>query len=117
MSESFSKSDRLLTRAEFIRVQNRGRKVHTKSLLLLVLPNSRGKTRLGVAVSKKLGKSVLRNRFKRLVREVFRRNRELFPEEMDVVVVPKRVTHPVNYRRLVQELSELSRRAWGCAGC
>lgn len=100
----------MLKRADFVRVQKRGRKLETKSLLILVHPGRRGRTRLGIAVSKKYGSSVARNRVKRVVREVFRRNRSLFPKSSDVVVVPKRVRHRVDYHGLLQELRALRGR-------
>lgn len=65
---------------------------------------------MGIAVSKKYGSSVERNRIKRVVRELFRRNRSLFPKSSDVVVVPKRVRHRVDYHGLVKELETLNRR-------
>ena len=102
--ESFGKENRLLKRADFVRVQKRGRKLETKSILILVHPGRRGRTRLGIAVSKKYGSSVARNRFKRVVRELFRRNRSLFPKSSDVVVVPKRVRHRVDYPGLLKEI-------------
>jgi ribonuclease P protein component len=79
-------------------------------MLLLVHPGARGRTRLGIVASKKLGKSVLRNRLKRLVREVFRRNRKLFPESSDLVIIPKRVRYGITYQSLREEFEELSRR-------
>ena len=108
--EAFGKKDRLLKRADFVRVQKRGRKQETKSLLILVHPGRKGRTRLGIAVSKKYGSSVARNRVKRVVRELYRRNRPLFPKSSDVVVVPKRVRHRVDYPGLVEELKALRRR-------
>lgn len=50
--------------------------------------NSRGTARLGVAVGRRFGHAVLRNRAKRLGREVFRRNQ--VPAGFDVVIVPRR---------------------------
>ncbi len=47
-----------------------------------------GVGRLGIAATKKLGGSVERNRAKRLIREVFRRNK--LANGFDVVVIPKR---------------------------
>ena len=47
-----------------------------------------GVGRLGIAATKKLGGSVERNRAKRLIREVFRRNK--IANGFDVVVIPKR---------------------------
>lgn len=114
MNESFPKSDRLLKRTDFVRVQRRGRKTQTKSLLLVVLPNIYGRIRIGIAVSKKLGISVERNRLKRLVREVFRRNKALFGVYGDIVVIPKRVRYVMSYSMLVGEIRELR---WGGSSC
>jgi ribonuclease P protein component len=109
-NESFPKKSRLLERSQFLRVQSGGKRLQTRSLLLLSLANRLGFTRLGIAVSKKYGPSVQRNRFKRLVREVFRRNRELFPAGSDVVVVPKKVSHAIGYSTLTEELKALAIR-------
>ncbi len=105
--ERFPKRSRLLRRPEYLRVQRGGRKLHTRSLLILVKPNKLGHTRLGIAVSKKFGNSVRRNRAKRVVREVFRRNRQLFPASVDLVVIPKRTRHRCDYHGLMQEITAL----------
>jgi ribonuclease P protein component len=55
---------------------------------VFVLVNQSGVGRLGIAATRKLGGAVARNRAKRLIREVFRRNK-LAPG-FDVVVIPKR---------------------------
>ena len=55
---------------------------------MFVLANNRAVGRLGIAATKKLGGSVQRNRAKRLIREVFRRNK--IAQGYDVVVIPKR---------------------------
>ncbi|MGB7218802.1 MAG: ribonuclease P protein component [Vicinamibacterales bacterium] len=55
---------------------------------MFVLQNDRAVGRLGIAATKKLGGAVARNRAKRLIREVFRRNK--IASGFDVVVVPKR---------------------------
>ncbi len=46
--------------------------------------------RLGITASRKIGGAVVRNRAKRLIREAFRAPRELFPPDIDVVVIVKR---------------------------
>ena len=55
---------------------------------MFLLPNELGIARLGIAATRKLGGAVQRNRAKRLIREVFRRNKAA--SGIDVVVVPKR---------------------------
>jgi ribonuclease P protein component len=55
---------------------------------VFVLANQSGVGRLGIAATRKLGGAVARNRAKRLIREVFRRNK-LAPG-FDLVIIPKR---------------------------
>ena len=62
--------------------------MHGRYATLFLLPNAGPLGRLGIAATKKLGGAVERNRAKRLIREVFRRNK-LAPG-FDLVVVPKR---------------------------
>jgi len=108
--ERFTKRSRLLRRPEYLRVQRGGRKLHTRSLLILVKPNRLERSRLGIAVSRKFGNSVHRNHAKRLVREAFRRNRQLFPLGFDLVVIPKRIRNRCDYHGLVQEIAALDWR-------
>jgi len=56
-------------------------------LVLYVSKNDCGCARLGVSVGKACGKAVLRNRLKRLIREVFRQEREAVAAGFDYVVM------------------------------
>jgi len=95
MSLRFDSSVRLRTRAEFTSVQNQGRRVATRFLTLLAMPNTLDHDRLGIIASRRFGGAVARNRAKRMLREIFRRLepdtvtlRHLRP--LDVVVIPRR---------------------------
>ena len=55
-------------------------------------------------MTKKVGTAVQRNRIKRMVREVFRRNRSLFPPAHDLVFIAKRGAPGIDYHSLLQEL-------------
>ena len=58
--------------AGFIRVYRRGKYWAGKFMVLYVLHNDSNELRLGISVSKKIGKSVTRNRVRRLIRENYR---------------------------------------------
>jgi ribonuclease P protein component len=62
------------------------------------LANSLGSPRLGIAASRKIGNAVVRNRAKRLVRELFRAHKPLIP--IDIVFVPRREMVEASWRDL-----------------
>ena len=106
---SFPKAYRIRRRDDFKRVYAQGKKVVGHYLILHALPNSLGHPRLGITVTKKSGKAVVRNRWKRLVREAFRKNKALFPS-VDLVVTVKRGVPMPAYRDLEEEFLRLVER-------
>ena len=84
----FRQHERIRRRFEFQQVYEQGARIHGRYSTLFVLPNNRDAGRLGIAATKKLGGAVQRNRAKRLIREIFRRNK--IASGFDVIVVPKR---------------------------
>ena len=84
----FRPDEHIRRRVEFQEIYERGTRIHGRYATLFVLPNRRPIGRLGIAATKKLGGAVVRNRAKRLIREVFRRNK--IAPGFDIVIVPKR---------------------------
>jgi ribonuclease P protein component len=123
---------RIKQRRDFLRVQQGGRKLHVEHFLVFVAPRvpivpstpSIGDagtpetaapetlpTRLGITVTRKIGCAVVRNRIKRLVREVFRRNRERLPSGLDLVFVAKQQAATLEYADVVADFELLIQRA------
>ena len=84
----FRPEERIRRRAEFKKVYERGVRIHSRYSTVFILSNERVIGRLGIAATRKLGGAVQRNRAKRLIREVFRRNK--IAAGFDVVIIPKR---------------------------
>ncbi|MBW1666775.1 MAG: ribonuclease P protein component [Deltaproteobacteria bacterium] len=103
-SSSFPKTERLLKRKDFVNANRAGKKFFTEHFLIIVSRNGLGITRLGVAVSKKTGNSVIRNRVKRLIREYYRLNKTHFPRGYDVVISARKGAGELNYWKAKEEL-------------
>ena len=80
---------RLRTGAEFDAVFKRGARLDGRLFLLVAAPNGRAFDRLGLAVSRRVGDAVERNRARRLLREGFRRIERAPGPGVDLVVVAR----------------------------
>ena len=84
----FRPQERIRRRVEYQDIYARGSRTNSRYSTVFTLANTVGIGRLGIAATRKLGGAVVRNRAKRLIREVFRRNKLAYG--LDVVVIPKR---------------------------
>jgi ribonuclease P protein component len=63
-------------------------------LVLYGCENDLNRPRLGLTVSRKVGNAVQRNRWKRVLREAFRRHKSELPQGLDLVATPRRQADP-----------------------
>ena len=113
-SKGLPRSVRLRTPKEFQRVQTSGRSYDLGPLVFRVLPlrpaadpgAGEPPARLGLAISRKVGNSVVRNRVKRRVRECFRhRRRSLHGYDLVVTGRPAAATlETADVDRLFEQL-------------
>ena len=75
--------------SEFQMVYRTGKSYANKYLVMYVLHTGRKETRVGISASKKIGNSVVRHRFARLIRESFRLNEDMIIDGKDIIVVAR----------------------------
>ena len=78
---------RILTNCHFKAVLENNLKFNNDLLILYIKKNNRDYPRLGISVSKSCGTAVVRNRLKRLLREVFRQNQHQIPTGYDYLLM------------------------------
>lgn len=108
--------ERIRKREEYLACYRRGRRYFSPSFICYIRPRNPDGTgiRLGTTVTKKVGKAVVRTRLKRLIKEVFRLNKDNFrDDDVDVVVVAKKNIDgdSMNYRIAEKELIPTVSRA------
>ncbi|MBQ9118117.1 MAG: ribonuclease P protein component [Clostridia bacterium] len=78
---------RLKKEKDFQRVFHKGKRLFSPSLTMIYFPSNALK--MGISIGKKHGKSVQRNRIKRLIREAFRLNAPMIKGNYFIVLIPK----------------------------
>ena len=80
-------------------------------LAMYVRKNRSSENRVGVTVSKKLGKAVVRNRVRRRLREVYRLNESRFLPGWDIVVVARRRAITASFSELTGAYLSLAKKS------
>ena len=88
-SFTFPQRLRLKTPAQFKAVYDKKRSVSDALLVVYAAANGLPHPRVGLSVSKKVGNAVVRNRWKRLLREAFRHLQHELPSGLDFVLVAR----------------------------
>ena len=97
---------RLKKKKDFTRVLKTGKRVHAETLSVVYLPAD--ETKIAVCVGKKYGKSVQRNRIKRLLREAFRTAPRLFAP-CHILLIPK-VAEDYSYAAFSRDICKILKR-------
>ena len=80
-------------------------------LVLYARKNRTAGNRVGITVSKKLGKAHVRNRTRRRIREVYRLNEEKFCPGWDIVVVARSKAVDAAFPQLTKSYLALAKKA------
>jgi ribonuclease P protein component len=122
MTARLRSRQRLRTRAEFDRAFRRGVRLEGRLFVLIAVPNGTAVNRLGLAVNRRVGGAVVRNRVKRRLRESFRRRGAPGPVGFDLVLVARaemaRSTQSevdIELRERLHKLERSARRAGSSA--
>lgn len=110
VSYRFTRDERIRKRNDFLRIYAEGGRYVCPEFVGFHLKTGNALSRLGMSVGKKAGGSVVRNRLKRRIREVFRLHKHLLKPGYDIVI---------NARKGDSKYSELEEAMLGffkCAG-
>ena len=93
-------TDTLKKNYEFQRLYSKGKSAVTPFLVVYVRKTKKKTNRIGITVSTKLGKAVVRNRVRRRLRELYRLSEEAFVPGCEIVVVARVRAVKASYSQL-----------------
>lgn len=105
------KKYRLRKNEEFKRVYKRGKNYWNRNLILYVVENGLDYSRVGFTVTKKVGNSVVRNRTRRRVREIYRKYINNIKEGYDIIIIPKKNVVDIDHKDLESALIHILKLA------
>lgn len=103
---------RLKNRKDFNYVYRRGKSLANRQFVVYMLPNSSiDRFRLGVSVSKKLGNAVVRNRIRRMMKEIVRHQQERVTPQIDLILIARMPVAALSYAEMEQSILHLLKKA------
>lgn len=105
------KKFRIRKNAEYRVVYKRGRSFSNELLVLYVYNKRSDVSRVGVSVSKKVGKSVIRNKVRRRIYEVYRLNSDKIKQGYDLVFIARNLIKNKSYFEIEKSVINLLNKA------
>lgn len=104
--------EKLKKNSDFQKVYKHGRSFANRLLVVYVLFHPENPNRkIGFSISKKVGKAVQRNRIRRLLIEAYRLNQQLFREDLDLIIIPRKKIVGATYSEVEKWMIKLFRKA------
>ena len=93
--------------SEYRKVYNSGKSVANRFFVIFAKKNSLRISRFGFSVGKKVGNAVVRNRVRRVLKEICRLNTEMFPPGFDYIILARKDAVTQNFAQIKIHLSKL----------
>lgn len=112
MVKRVQKELRLARREDFNRVYRSGKSAANQQFVVYYMPQPHiERFRLGVSVSKKLGSAVVRNRLRRVMKEIVRLNADRIRPQHDLVIIARKPVVDMEYKEIEKSLLHVLKRA------
>ena len=86
---------------------NKGNRISNKYFVICSMSKDEENNNYGIAVGKKIGNAVIRNKIKRQIRNIIDQNYNIFPKNHNYIIICKKEILELNYSKINDELIKL----------
>lgn len=112
MKRLLNRKFRLKNKNEFKRTYNYGKSVANSFIVLYYIKNEKiDDSKAAFAVGKRIGKAVVRNRIKRIMREAYKKNMSLVKKNYYIIFIARAKIKGISYNNVERNMSALLNKA------
>jgi len=104
--ETYPKNERLTKRADYLDVYDKGERSINSAFICFVVRTSSDR-KFGLAVSRKVGGAVQRNRVKRFIREMYRTSRKAMKNQHKIVIIARPKAAELDFEKSCKAIGQL----------
>ncbi len=113
MNESLPRSERIRKKKDFLVLYRKGKRYKARYFNLIYHFNELAHSRVGVVAGRKVGNAVTRNRAKRWMRELYRRNKDRYAHPIDLIIIATKEMKTASFAELAGEYDRAIRAIFG----
>jgi ribonuclease P protein component len=98
---------RIKNNLEFEDILNNGKKIKNSFFIIYYKEKKLNNSRFGITLSKKFGNAVERNKYKRIIREIVRKNYFSFKNDCDYIIIIRKEAKNSKYQEMKDNLINL----------
>ena len=104
------KEDIVKNNREFDNIIKKGKYKKNNEFVIYYIDNDKEKSRFGISVSKKIGNAVTRNYYKRIIRNICHKNKNLYSKGKDYIIIMRKGLTLLNFNEANESFIDLIKK-------
>lgn len=104
------KEDIVKNNRDFDNIIKKGKYIKNDEYVIYYIENDKNNSRFGISVSKKIGNAVKRNYYKRIIRNICHKNKNLYSNGKDYIIIMRKGLTLLNFNEANNSFVDLIKK-------